>query len=537
MDPTIRDMLAGINSLDRSRLNARVERRFLDAIERPLAELLGLPLPVNRQRETEAIYVTYIGASNNIDNRLWQAQNKMLIGLQPRLAVALCPESIVNDHMFEFTSERLTRLARREGLPEFQGVLIVAKDCDDPVADDGVFSIARLVVLDGAPFGEVLSEAIPGIPVTTYEVDTPSFRRSLDGNPVDDSIQTVMQLLSGYRNLILEGVAGTGKSFLIDALADHFAPNGTEVAVFHAQTSYEDFVEGLRPTSTGDFAVRDGRFLAFCRRAANDPENQYLFVIDEINRAAPAKVLGDLLYAIEPSKRVDARSAAVILADRSTPSATAWAEAGIPVVHLQLEREGPHGPYAQMFCVPDNVYILGTMNTSDHSIGVFDLALRRRFVFHRVEPLEAADLLAVLDGAGVRGELEVEVAAWSRVNEILGEISQDAKLGHSYFFEAIQAAERLNLDDVAQLPILLWRDLLLPQIAAVLVAYGAVHLLPELESAILLSGSSSGGYWISDGGRGVDAYPFVVRRAESIPIVAEAGGDLSTKDSDMNEAD
>ena len=204
-------------------------------------------------------------------------------------------------------------------------------------------------------------------------------------SPVNDDL---IAKLEAYRNVIVEGVAGTGKSHLIQTLKGHF-DGRVRVVVFHPATAYEDFVEGLRPTGPATFEPRDGVFLAACRQAAQDPDNNHVLVIDEINRADTGKVLGDLLFAIEPSKRCRATDAAKILSASHPYSDSA--DGKFTGVELQLERPGPqsgsNATYRQVLVVPDNLLILGTMNTTDRSVGTIDLALRRRFVFHRLEPL------------------------------------------------------------------------------------------------------------------------------------------------------
>ena len=120
---------------------------------------------------------------------------------------------------------------------------------------------------------------------------------------------------------------------------------------FHPSYSYEDFIEGFRPTDTGNglsLRLEDGIFKRICREAQAQPEKRFLLLIDEINRANVAKVFGEIITLLEADKR------------------------GL-VVTLPQSKES--------FCVPRNVYVLGTMNTADRSIRLLDAALRRRFAF------------------------------------------------------------------------------------------------------------------------------------------------------------
>ncbi len=344
-----------------------------------------------------------------------------------------------------------------------------------------------------------------------------NFRPLTGDTPSANQIEQidVIAKLRAYRNLIVEGVAGTGKSHLIRELREpgNFGKR-VKVVVFHPSTSYEDFVEGLRPHGNG-FAPRDGDFLQICREAAKaegdgkeqDEEEarqplEWVLVIDEINRANTSKVLGDLLYAIEPSKRVKPARADEILSAKvqdpgeGDPKEPHW-------TRLLLERkDGEDYFYRQRLIVPDNLYILGTMNTTDRSVGTLDLALRRRFVVHRMNPLEASELKQFLAEHGHGDDLDADVDTWEALNTRLKTgIGPDAMLGHSYFFEFAQASARSDHEDLD-----LWHDLLLPQLAEIIVAFDAVERVKEL-----LSELDTGGSTIEVVGRGVDAHPMVLR--------------------------
>lgn len=176
-----------------------------------------------------------------------------------------------------------------------------------------------------------------------------------------------------------------------------------EWITFHPSYSYEDFVEGFRPSPRGDDVVlklEDGIFKSLCRRAAEDPERTYLLVVDEINRANIAKVFGELITLIEKDKR-------------ETIAATL--------------------PYSkEEFVIPRNLFLLGTMNTADRSIRLLDTALRRRFGF--VELMPQTDLL---QGASVEGLQLDEYLA--RINAAITEsIGREKQIGHSFFLEGDQ---------------------------------------------------------------------------------------------------
>ena len=164
-------------------------------------------------------------------------------------------------------------------------------------------------------------------------------------------------LLLRKKNLILQGAPGVGKTFTAKRLAYAIMGEKDDDRVmqvqFHQNYSYEDFVMGYKPNEEGGFELRNGVFYRFCKRAAADREHKYFFIIDEINRANLSKVFGELLMLIEN----DYRDKPIQLSYRD-----------------------------ELFAVPDNLYILGMMNTADRSLAMIDYALRRRFSFFEMKP-------------------------------------------------------------------------------------------------------------------------------------------------------
>ncbi len=164
-------------------------------------------------------------------------------------------------------------------------------------------------------------------------------------------------LLLRKKNLILQGAPGVGKTFAAKRLA--YAVMGVKedsrVAQiqFHQNYSYEDFVMGYKPNDKGGFYLQEGIFYDFCKKAENDRQRPYFFIIDEINRGNLSKIFGELLMLIEN----DYRDKPIQLAYTKKP-----------------------------FSVPSNLYIIGMMNTADRSLAMIDYALRRRFSFFEMSP-------------------------------------------------------------------------------------------------------------------------------------------------------
>lgn len=170
------------------------------------------------------------------------------------------------------------------------------------------------------------------------------------------SYETLVALVRSKKNVILQGAPGVGKTFAAKRLAYSMMgvkdPNRVMMVQFHQSYSYEDFIMGFRPSETG-FELKRGAFYNFCKTAEIDSENEYFFIIDEINRGNLSKIFGELFMLIESDKR------------------------GIELQLLYSDEK---------FSVPSNVYIIGMMNTADRSLAMLDYALRRRFAFFEMKP-------------------------------------------------------------------------------------------------------------------------------------------------------
>ena len=295
--------------------------------------------------------------------------------------------------------------------------------------------------------------------------------------------------LQEFKNIILEGVPGTGKTYEFGELVKKWPtvssrPAHKRAMTFHPSTSYEDFVVGIRPTkpvSGGPpFAVKPGFIIDVVMEACRNPSEDYLLLLDEFNRANVPKVMGDLITLLESSKRAkfdtstsmwEAETTLTLpLEFPSPPPAPGSSPVGVTSPPPPSPTGAPLLAEAtwNQFFIPDNVYVIGTMNTTDRSVAPLDNALRRRFVFFRVEPMDSKDLEVILSAEyGVpKPLLKQHTSLWRALNLWLAEnIGLDAKLGHSYLFEACRVLEKSIR---AKSSIELWEMLLLPQLKDIL---------------------------------------------------------------------
>ena len=209
-----------------------------------------------------------------------------------------------------------------------------------------------------------------------------------------------------------------------DINADNIDNGQIEFVTFHQSYGYEEFIEGIKPrTENGEirYEIADGVFKKFCKKAENNPDKNYVFIIDEINRGNISKIFGELITLIEDTKRIGASE--------------------------EMRATLPYS--GESFGVPKNVYILGTMNTADRSISLMDTALRRRFRFVEMMPNPALVNVAIYDGdreKKVDGkELNVQNILETMNKRIEYLYDREHTIGHSFF---MKLNETKSMDDL-----------------------------------------------------------------------------------------
>ena len=217
---------------------------------------------------------------------------------------------------------------------------------------------------------------------------------------------TLVSLLRRKKNLILQGAPGVGKTFAAKRLAYSMMGEIDDSRIgfvqFHQNYSYEDFIMGYRPDGSG-FKLIEGIFYQFCQKAANDPGREYFFLIDEINRGNLSKIFGELMMLIENSHRGES---------------------------VTLAYNG------QSFYVPENLYLIGMMNTADRSLAMIDYALRRRFSFFEMEPAFGSEGFQAYQARLANETFDALIGQVRALNqELLNDdsLGRGSCIGHSYF--------------------------------------------------------------------------------------------------------
>ncbi len=236
-------------------------------------------------------------------------------------------------------------------------------------------------------------------------------------------LEEIDSLLRDKRQLIFEGPPGAGKTYLADLFARHFTGNSLtgehneqiEIVQFHQSYGYEDFVQGIRPVTDGSgnlqYRVVPGIFLQMCDRSRKNSDQKFVLIIDEINRGNLSRIFGELLMLLEyRDKRVR-----------------------LPYAPADSSDESGY------ISIPKNLYLIGTMNSTDRSLAMIDYALRRRFYFYRLMPVEGGSapvLSRWLNNKSTYSSAERKIVLdyFLSINTAISQrLSPDFQIGHSYF--------------------------------------------------------------------------------------------------------
>jgi len=284
-----------------------------------------------------------------------------------------------------------------------------------------VFGSTTRMIATPVQYGQTIEEAVAENSIEQREIEQETLEDAknevhLDEYSKNEFLKEVFMTSDDYdllksvllekKNVVLEGAPGVGKTFMAKRLAYSIMgvkdKSRIKMVQFHQSYTYEDFVVGFRPSETG-FKLKYGPFYEFCKKAENS-KLPYFFIIDEINRGNVSKIFGELLMLIEGDKR------------------------GKEKLNLLYTDEE--------FTVPDNVYIIGMMNTADRGLALIDYALRRRFAFYDVHP--AFDIEQFIDVVtDKKSEKLNRLLAYVReINKAICEddtLGEGFEIGHSYF--------------------------------------------------------------------------------------------------------
>ena len=225
-----------------------------------------------------------------------------------------------------------------------------------------------------------------------------------------EDFQNIIDILSTKKNIILQGSAGVGKTFIAKKIAqglqEDYSEDRIEMIQFHQSYSYEDFIQGYRPNKDS-FELKNGIFYEICERAKKDTSIPYFLIIDEINRGNLSKIFGELMMLIEADKRGEKNKIKLAYSSKD------------------------------QFYIPDNLHIIGTMNTADRSLTIVDYALRRRFAFIKMRPKFNEQFEAFLLKKGISKDIISSITdKMTTLNNFINadeSLGDGFEIGHSYF--------------------------------------------------------------------------------------------------------
>ena len=238
----------------------------------------------------------------------------------------------------------------------------------------------------------------------------------------DAEYEELANLILSRKNVVLQGPPGVGKTYIARRMAFSLIGAKDDEKLlnvqFHEMYSNDEFIEGYRPDDIGIYKYKRGCFKRICNKARNNPKDKFFVIIDEINRGNIPKIFGEAFSLIEIDKRGKEN-----------------------YIELSCSRE--------RFYVPDNLYIIGTMNTFDDNLALSDYALRRRFCFYNINP--------VFENENFKDFCKYSpllVKIIDKIKEINLELDENTQIGHSYFCKPMPDSEIKMIIKYSIIPLL-----------------------------------------------------------------------------------